>query len=193
MLKVGLTGGIGSGKTVVAEVFKTLGIPVFNADNTAKKMMEEDQALKTSIKQVFGEEAYINNQLNKKYIANIVFNDAYQLEVLNSITHPAIIKAAEDWMQQQTAPYCIKEAALLFETGSAANLDYIIGVKAPDSLRIHRVMQRENISRADVLARMNKQISQTIKMKLCNFIIHNDEQHLVIPQIIELHNKLLNQ
>ncbi len=191
MLKVGLTGGIGSGKSTVAAIFKLLGIPVFDADVAAKWIMEHDEALIDSIKKGFGEESYTDNKLNRKYIADIVFKDKYQLEVLNSLTHPATIKAADDWMQQQNAPYCIKEAALLFEAGTAGNLDYVIGVQAPDALRIHRVMQRDNATRQDIIARMDKQIDQTIKMKLCDFVIINNEQELIIPQVLEIHRKLV--
>jgi dephospho-CoA kinase len=190
MIKVGLTGGIGSGKSTVAQVFKTLGVPVFDADVVAKRIMEEDKFLVASIKKAFGEEAYSGDKLNRKYIADIVFKDKYQLELLNSLTHPATIKAAEDWMVDQTTSYCIKEAALLFEAGTAGDLDYIIGVQAPDALRIKRVMQRDGITRQEVLNRMGKQIEQDIKMRLCDYVITNDEQRLLIPQVLELHNKL---
>ena len=193
MLKIGLTGGIGSGKSTVAAIFRTLGIPVFDADIEAKRIMVEDKELIQSIKKAFGEEAYIGNTLNRKYIANIVFNDSYQLEILNNLTHPATIKAADEWMDKQNAPYCIKEAALLFEAGTAGNLDYIIGVQAPDAMRIHRVIQRDNLSREEVMARMSKQIDQTIKMKLCDFVINNDGQQLLIPQVLEIHNRLINE
>lgn len=187
MIKVGLTGGIGSGKSTVAQVFKTLGIPVFDADMIAKRIMEEDKTLITAIKKAFGEAAYLGDKLNRKYLADIVFKDKYQLELLNSLTHPATIKAAEDWMAIQTTQYCIKEAALLFEAGTAGNLDLIIGVQAPNALRIKRVMQRDNITRQEVLNRMEKQIEQDIKMRLCDHVIINDEQHLLIPQVLELH------
>ncbi len=191
MLKVGLTGGIGSGKSTVAALFRLLGIPVFDTDIAAKWIMEHDEALIDSIKNAFGEDAYIDHKLNRKYIADIVFKDKYQLEVLNSLTHPATIKAADDWMLQQNSPYCIKEAALLFEAGTAGNLDYVVGVQAPDTLRIHRAMQRDNANRQDIIARMEKQIDQTIKMKLCDFVINNNEQELLIPQVLEIHRKLV--
>ena len=192
MLKVGLTGGIGSGKSTVAALFRLLGIPVFDTDIAAKWIMEHDEALIDSIKNAFGEDAYIDHKLNRKYIADIVFKDKYQLEVLNSLTHPATIKAADDWMLQQNSHYCIKEAALLFEAGTAGNLDYVVGVQAPDTLRIHRAMQRDNANRQDIIARMEKQIDQTIKMKLCDFVINNNEQELLIPQVLEIHRKLVN-
>ena len=187
MLKVGLTGGIGSGKSTVAEIFSLLGIPVFNADLVAKQLMEEDELLKAQIKNEFGEEAYSENKLNRKYIASIVFNDSYQLEKLNAITHPAAIQAARDWMQAQTTPYVIKEAALMFESASAAGVDVVIGVFAPQPIRIKRVMDRDHISREEVLARIDKQIDEEIKMKLCDHVLMNDEQQLLIPQVLKLH------
>ena len=187
MLKVGLTGGIGSGKSTVAEIFSLLGIPVFNADLVAKQLMEEDELLKAQIKNGFGEEAYSENKLNRKYIASIVFNDSYQLEKLNAITHPAAIQAARDWMQAQTTPYVIKEAALMFESASAAGVDVVIGVFAPQPIRIKRVMDRDHISREEVLARIDKQIDEEIKMKLCDHVLMNDEQQLLIPQVLKLH------
>jgi len=192
MLKIGLTGGMGSGKTTVSKIFSALGIPVFYADDVAKTVMSEDADLKQNIIQLFGEDAYSNNSLNRKYIAGIVFNDKYKLEQLNALVHPLTIAAADKWMQAQTTPYILKEAALMFESPAAANLDYIIGVYAPQHLRLHRVMQRDGASREEVLARMNNQLDETIKMKLCDFVILNDEQQAVLPQVLALHKKFLD-
>lgn len=191
MLKIGLTGGIGSGKSVVAEIFKALGIPVFNADLEAKSLMEKDMQLVSSIKKIFGDGAYAGDRLNRTFLADIVFSNPYLLEQLNALVHPAAINAANLWMDRQTTPYVIKEAALMFESGSAAQLDYIIGVQAPVSERIKRVMDRDNVSREQVLARMSRQINETIKMKLCNFVVVNDEQQLMIPQVLTLNEKFL--
>jgi dephospho-CoA kinase len=191
MLKIGLTGGMGSGKSTVAKVFEVLGIPVYFADDAAKRLMNEDEIVKQQILQLFGEEAYSNDILNRKYIADIAFSNPAKLEKLNQLVHPATLKDAENWMLQQTTPYAIKEAALIFESGAQEQLDYIIGVYAPTPLRIQRTMQRDGISKEEVIARMNKQIDETIKMRLCNFIITNDEQELLIPQVTALHNKLL--
>lgn len=191
-LKVGLTGGIGSGKSTVAAIFSTLGIPIFDADNAAKKVMNEDRTVKEKVTGLFGADAYINGALNRKFIASIVFNDAYKLEQLNAIAHPATIAAGEAWMNEQTTPYAIKEAAIFFESGSAAGLDYIIGVFAPQHLRIQRVMQRDKITREEVLGRISKQIDEFLKMKLCDFVITNDEQSLLIPQVINIHEQLLS-
>ena len=192
VLHLGLTGGIGSGKTTVAKIFETLGIPVYYADEAARNLMNTDKELIAAIINHFGEESYINGELNRKYVASQVFNDHFKLDLLNSITHPATIKNAKEWMQQQNAPYTIKEAALIFESGSAEGLDYIIGVYAPQALRIKRVMDRDNVTREEVLKRISRQVNEEMKMKLCDFIIHNDEQQLVIPQVIALHEKLLS-
>lgn len=190
-LKVGITGGIGSGKTTVINIFKTLGIPVFDADTAAKKAMHENADVKNKIIALFGENAYVNNELDRKYVAGIVFNDALKLDQLNAIVHPVTIAMAEEWMQQQTSPYVLKEAAILFESGAAAGLDFVIGVFAPQHIRIQRVMQRDNVTREEVLKRMAKQIDEHMKMKLCDFVITNDEQQMLIPQVLQVHEKLL--
>ncbi len=191
-MTIGLTGGIGSGKSTVAKIFETLGIPVYYADEAARTLMNTDPQVIASVKKNFGEESYIHGELNRPYIASIVFNDNYKLDILNSITHPATIAHAKKWMQQQTAPYTIKEAALIFEAGSAEGLDYVIGVYAPQALRLKRVIDRDKTTREEVLKRMGRQINEEMKMRLCDFVITNDEQQLVIPQVLELHQKFLS-
>lgn len=191
MLKVGLTGGIGSGKSTVAAIFKLLGIPVFDADQEAKRLMNDDPALKQKVIDLFGNAAYKNGALDRKYIADIVFNDAEKLEQLNTTVHPVTISATLKWMTQQTSAYTIKEAALLFESSAATSLDYIIGVSAPEPLRIQRAMKRDGINKEAVSARIQKQMAEATKMGLCDFIIVNDEHELLIPQVINLHNKLM--
>lgn len=191
MLKVGLTGGIGSGKTLVADIFKVLGIPVFDADSAAKEIMERDPALVSKIKAEFGEETYTGNKLNRKLLAEKVFSDPFLLEKLNALVHPAAIKAGLEWADKQQAPYAIKEAALMFEAGSAFNLEYVIGVYAPKSLRLSRVMNRSQLTREEVLARMSRQVDDNIKMRLCDYVIINDEQSLLIPQVLKVHEDLL--
>jgi len=191
MIKVGLTGGIGSGKSTVARIFETLGIPVYYADDAAKRLMNENKELIENITRHFGKESYSNGKLNRAHLAKLVFNDPDKLILLNSITHPATIEDANQWMQRQTSPYTIKEAALIFESGSAEHLDYVIGVYAPAALRIKRTMDRDHISREDVLSRMNRQIDEEMKMKLCDAVVVNDEQQLLIPQVIQQHEYLL--
>ena len=190
MLRIGLTGGIGSGKSTVARIFEVLGIPVYYADAAARRLMNEDEELKKNIINHFGNESYVNSQLNRPYIASIVFNDKGKLELLNSLTHPATISDANKWMQEQTSPYIIKEAALIFESGSAEHLDHVIGVYTPAPLRIQRIMDRDRITKEEVLQRMNRQMDEDKKMKLCDFVISNDDKQLLIPQVLQLHEKL---
>jgi len=191
MFRVGITGGIGSGKSTVSKVFEVLGIPVYYADDAAKRIMNEDEDLKAAIIKNFGEETYTNAVLNRSFLAAQVFNNHEKLELLNSIVHPATIKDGEEWMKKQTTPYALKEAALIFESGVQQYLDKVIGVFAPPTLRIQRAMNRDNISKEEVVSRMDKQMEETIKMKLCDFIITNDEQQAVLPQVMEVHEKLL--
>ena len=190
MLRIGLTGGIGSGKSTVAHVFEVLGIPVYYADIEAKKMMHHDEELKQQIIQHFGAATYHNNILNRKHLASLVFDNKEKLALLNSLVHPATIRHGKQWMEKQKTPYAIKEAALIFESGTQEHLDYVIGVTAPLPLRIQRAMQRDNITREEVLHRMKNQINEDIKMRLCDFIIRNDEQELVIMQVLSLDRKL---
>jgi dephospho-CoA kinase len=191
VLKVGLTGGIGSGKSTVAKVFELLNVPVYYADAASKRLYHTDKELMANIKHHVGEEMYTNEQLNRSRLAALVFNNPEKLDLLNRLVHPPTIKDAEVWMARQTAPYIIKEAALLFESGSVSGLDYVIGVSAPVHLRIKRTMDRDGVSREEVLARMARQIDENIKMRLCDFVITNNEQELVIPQVMKLHEKLL--
>lgn len=191
MFKVGITGGMGSGKSTVAHVFETLGIPVYYADDAAKRMMNEHEPLKQQLIQQFGEQTYENGQLNRAYLASKVFKNADQLAILNNIIHPVTIADANAWMNKQQAPYCLKEAALIFESGGHQHLDQVVGVAAPTALRIHRVMQRDQFSREEIIQRMSKQMSESIKLKLCDFVVINDDQRLVIPQVLKIHEQLL--
>lgn len=191
MIKIGLTGGIGSGKSTVAKIFEVLGIPVYYADDAAKRLMNDDVDLQKKIKEAFGDSVYSDGLLNKKQLAAIVFNNPVKLNLLNKLVHPATLKDAALWMNKQEAAYTLKEAALIFESGAQQGLDYVIGVAAPAPLRIQRTMQRDGLTREEVIARMNKQLDESIKMKLCDFVIKNDEQEMLLPQVLALHQKLL--
>jgi dephospho-CoA kinase len=190
-IKVGITGGIGSGKSTVTRIFAVLGVPVYYADDASKTIMNTDPEVIASITRHFGVQSYQHGSLDRAYLASQVFNNKEKLELLNSLVHPATIRDADNWLQLQQAPYVIKEAALLFESGSYAALDYIIGVSAPYPLRIQRTMSRDQVTKEQVITRMNRQIDENIKMKLCDFIIRNDEMELVIPQVLELHKRFL--
>ena len=183
---IGLTGGIGAGKSVVAKIFSTIGIPVFNADEVAKQMMQTSAAIKAQLIEQFGRDIYKASGLDKEKLAAIVFADPFQLQLLNAIVHPVTIQAAKDWAAKQNAPYVIKEAALIFESGAADGLFKVIGVTAPLSLRTHRVMQRDGITKEQVDARMRNQISDTIKMRLCDYVVQNNNQQMLIPQVLAL-------
>jgi dephospho-CoA kinase len=187
---IGLTGGIGSGKSTVAKIFAQLGIPVLDADATAKAIMNEDRSVETKLIELFGEDAYKENQLNRPYIAQLVFEDAFKLQQLNAIIHPITIQYAKDWASKQSAPYVIKEAALFFESGSSEGVEKIIGVTAPKHIRIQRVMQRDQMTREDVIKRMEHQLEDSLKMKLCDWVIQNDDMHLLIPQILAIHQEI---
>jgi dephospho-CoA kinase len=193
VLKVGITGGIGSGKSVVSRLFALLGIPVYHADDAAKRLMEEDTSLRNKISHAFGEQAYQQGKLNRTYISTLAFSDKQVLERLNGMVHPAVIADAEQWMARQSAPYTIKEAALFFESGSAVGMDFIIGVYAPAELRIQRAMRRDGLGAQQIRERMGRQIDDEIKMRLCDHVVVNDDKHMVIPQVIALHNMLLRR
>lgn len=192
MLKIGITGGIGSGKTTVCKLFQLQNIPVFYADQQAKEIMQTDKQLVDDLKAAFGMDVYSEEGiLNRSKLAALVFNDKEKLQKLNSLVHPAVFKAFDTWVKQQTAPYVLKEAALLFESGSYKDCDYIILVKSPQDLKISRIIERDSITEADVLKRMNKQLSDEEKEQRSDFIIYNDEVQMLIPQVLELHGKFL--
>jgi dephospho-CoA kinase len=189
MLKIGLTGNIGSGKTTVSKIFELLGIPVFYADDAAKKVMVTDEVLVKGIRSAFGEQSYFaDGTLNRKHISAIVFNDHEQLARLNSLVHPAVFRAFDSWVEGiKDAPYVLKEAALLFESDSYKMCDYTVMVMAPLEARISRVMKRDGLTRAEIESRNSYQFTEEKKAQLADHLIINDNKHLVIPQVLELH------
>lgn len=194
MLKIGLTGNMGSGKTTVSKVFEILGVPVFYADNEAKNVMVTDIQLVEQIKSVFGAAAYFDDgTLNRKHISGIVFNDKSKLAKLNAMVHPAVFRAFDNWVTQyENVPYVIKEAALLFESDSYKLCDYTVMVQAPLEERIKRVMGRDGLTRTEVESRNANQFSDDKKTQLANYVIHNDETQLIIPQVLKLHSLFLS-
>lgn len=194
MYKVGITGGIGSGKTTACKVFEVLGIPVFYADTVAKEIMHKDVLLVAGIKSAFGKESYFDDgKLNNKYIAGIVFNDEEALAKLNALVHPAVFRAFDAWEETipENVPYTIKEAALLFESSSYKMCDTTILVTAPYEIKLARVMKRDGVSAEQVKARMDKQLNDEEKSKLANHFIVNDEQQSIIGQVLSLHQQFL--
>ncbi|OSZ78370.1 dephospho-CoA kinase [Chitinophagaceae bacterium IBVUCB1] len=191
MLKVGITGGIGSGKSVVCRVFETLGIPVFNADDAGKYLLAHDATVIGAVKALLGNEVYHNNQPDRQHIAKLVFANPVLLTKLNAIIHPAVIAYGNNWMQSQTSPYAIKEAAILFESGSYNGLDAIVGVYAPKEVRIARAMQRDDVTKEKVLERMANQMDEEEKMSRCDYVITNDGNTAIIPQVMDIHKTLL--
>ena len=192
MLKVGITGGIGSGKTTVCRIFEMLGIPVFYADTVSRNLVQQNPEVIAAIKASFGNGIYQDALLNTKALAKIVFNDPDKLRKLNSIVHPSVFRMFNEWIAKHAGyAYVLKEAALIFETNAHLTLDAVIVVTAPESMRIKRVMQRDGATEADVQQRMKQQMPEAEKRKQATFIIHNDESELLIPQILAIHKKLL--
>jgi dephospho-CoA kinase len=194
MQKIGITGGIGSGKTTVARVFEQLGIPVYHADYWAKELMNTDPLVIERLKELFGNDIYDSAcKANRKRIAELVFADKNKLNELNSIIHPAVWLHGENWLKQHAdKPYLLKEAAILFESGGNKGVDKVIMVSAPKEIRLERVMKRDNVTREEVEARMANQWPDEKKTALSDFVIVNDGRQLVIPQVLEIHRQLLN-
>ena len=193
MLKIGLTGGIGSGKSSVAQIFEVLAIPVYYADQAAKDLMNQDPELKKQIISAFGTEVYKDGILDRGLLGLMVFADSEKLALLNSFVHPVTLRHASSWMQNQKTSYAVKEAALIFEAGLENFFDYIIGVTAPESLRLERVMSRDRTSKESVLQRMAQQMDEKEKMSNCDFVIINDESQALLPQVLEIHKTLLRK
>jgi dephospho-CoA kinase len=192
MIVVGLTGGIGSGKTTVANFFKDLGVPVYFADEEAKKLMHTSKEIKQQLIAEFGKETFINGNLNRSYLASIVFNDSSKLQKLNSIVHPEVAKHFLSWVQKQQAPYVIQENAILYENNTASNFDVIITVTSPIGEKIDRVVKRDATTKKEVLARMNKQWDDEEKIALSDFVINNTNLKATRKQVLRIHKKLLS-
>jgi dephospho-CoA kinase len=188
MLRIGVTGNIGAGKSVVCRIFELLGVPVYYADPAARSLMERDPRLVEEIKKLFGKGAYTNDgALNRKYLGQIVFKDRNMLEKLNALVHPAVARDFEAWAGRQQATYCIKEAALLFESGSYQELDQTILVVAAENTRLRRVMERDGLTESEVRLRMDKQMPQEEKEKWADHIIDNNGNTGLVRQVLQLH------
>lgn len=194
MLKLGITGGIGSGKTTVCRLFELLGISVYYADEESKKLLDEDKEVKKQVLSIFGD-SILNDAglIDRKKLAEIVFNNKIQLEKLNSILHPAVGLHFESWLKKQKSPYILKEAAILFESAAYKQVDKVLTIVAPLELKIQRTMKRDGVTREEVESRIKLQMSDEEKIKRSDFVIQNNEQELLIPQVLALHNQLINK
>jgi len=191
-LKIGITGGIGAGKSIICNIFKVLGVPVYNADQEAKDIMHKNAYVRESLKNAFGSEVYRESgELDRKFLSAQVFSNEERLRVLNEIVHPAVIRDAEEWAEEQQFAYSLKEAALLFESGSYAKLDFTILVTAPEHIRISRVVERDQVTPQQVKERISKQMEDEQKIALADFVILNDGKEALLPQVLKLHNYFL--
>jgi len=187
MLKVGITGGIGSGKSTACKVFKVLGIPVFEADSTAKKLMETDRSIRENLTALFGPSTYQpDHTLDRKYLAGIVFNNPNLLKQLSAVVHPVVREAFNQWCEMQRTPYIIHEAAILFESGFYKFLDKTITVSTDEHERIQRVMKRDGTTEEQVMQRIRNQWTDEQRIKLADFVIRNNDNELMIPQIVNI-------
>lgn len=194
MLKLGITGGIGSGKTTVCKLFELLGVPVYYSDDESKKLLNEDKNVKQKVVDVFGKSILDNTGLiDRKKLAAIVFNNKVELEKLNGILHPAVGLHFENWLKKQNTPYILKEAAILFESGAFKQVDKVLTIVAPLELKIQRILKRDDVSKEEVERRMQLQMTDEEKIKHSDFVINNNEQELLIPQVLKLHKQLVNK
>jgi len=190
--KIGITGGIGSGKTTISRLFELLGVPVFYADSEARTIVNTDPQAIREIKALFGASIYVNGAMDRTAVAEIVFSDAAKLQALNKIVHPAVGRRFKAWVTENAAaPYVLKEAAILFESGSYKALDAVITVSAPQAQRMDRVMKRDGVAAADVEARMNNQMSDAERIEKSTFVLYNSNHDLVIPQILKIHHQII--
>lgn len=193
MLLVGLTGGIGSGKSTVCDVLRVLGTPIFDADAAGKRLLAEDVALQQAVIERFGAGVYPGGTLDKKALAAIVFHDTEALAALNALVHPAVRKAFKAWAAEQQAPYVVMESALLADTGGHGHFDKVVVVTAPEPLRIARVMRRDGVGEEAVRARLRNQVGEEERLRIADFVIVNDDTQLVIPQVLAIDRALREQ
>lgn len=191
MKKIGLTGGIGSGKTYIANIFIKLGIPVFNSDLYAKKLMNQNHDLIESLKQEFGNDIYINGKINKNKMSDIIFKSTSALNIIYDIVHPFVNKEFESWFKNQNSNYVLKEAAILFETGNNKLMDLNVLVYASLDKRISRVIKRDNKNREQIINIINTQVCFDEVKLLSDYIIYNDDKDFLLPQIMKIHNNII--
>ena len=192
MIKVGITGGIGSGKSTVCQIFSTLGIPVYNADNEARWLTDHNLQIVSGVKKLFGNDIYKNGMLNRKKVGAQVFGNKDLLAQLNEVIHPVVAKHFDDWLKRhEHHPFILKEAAILFESGAHLKMDKVITVTAPKELRVLRVIKRDGLSKAEVESRMSHQMPEEEKVKMSDYTIHCNDVDLVIPQVLRVYDDIL--
>jgi dephospho-CoA kinase len=192
MLKIGITGSIGSGKTTVCKILETLNVPVYYADDRSKYLLANNDEVKQQLVDSFGSSIFINNNLDRTALAGIVFSDRDKLKKLEGIVHPAVKKDFKNWAEKQSATYVIKEAALLLEAGTNKDLDKLITVTAPLEIRIQRALSRDKSTRAEILAREEMQWPDEKKVAMADYVIYNGDQQLLLPQVLALHKKFIS-
>jgi len=190
-MKLGITGGIGSGKTSVCKVFNVLGIPVFSADPEARKIMDNDRNIKREINEIVGKNIYPGGQLNRMELASLIFNNRDLLEKVNSLVHPVVFEHFNCWAEKQTTPYVIMEAAILFESGASKLVDRIATIVAPVEERISRVTRRNKLNRDQVMERIKNQMTDEERIKMSDYVINNSENNMIIPVILRINEDLL--
>ncbi len=188
---IGLTGGIGSGKTLISKVFISLDIPVYNSDIEAKLLMNTDFRIVAELKQKFGDDLYNKNELDRKKLAEFIFNDINNLAFVNSVIHPAVKLHFNKWTEKQNSEYVIKETAILFESGTYKDVTLIITVIAPEDIRINRIIGRDQLNKEEIKTRMANQISDSERINQSDFIIINDNKQLIVPQVLKIHKKVI--
>jgi dephospho-CoA kinase len=194
MLKIGITGGIGSGKTTVCRLFEIMGVPVYYSDEASKELLRSDAEVKALVINAFGDTILDQHgAVDRKKLAAIVFNNKFELDKLNAILHPAVAMHFDNWLSKQTSAYILKEAAILFESGAYKNLDQVIVVVAPLELKISRSIKRDGVSKEAILARIQNQLNDEEKIKRSGFVIYNDEVQLLMPQVLMIHQQLVNK
>ena len=191
VFRLGITGGIGSGKTSVCRVFEVLGIPVFSADHIAREIMANDKEIINKINAIAGKDLYINGSLDSRELASIIFSNRSILEKVNSLVHPSVFDNFIKWTSEQTAPYVIMEAAILIESGASKFVDRIATVVTPFEQRMERVIKRNKLSRELVMDRMRNQMDDNSRIRLSDYVIHNSENDMIIPSILKIHNDIL--
>ncbi len=190
-MKLGITGGIGSGKTSVCKVFNVLGIPVFSADPEAREIMDNERNIRRAINEIVGKNIYPGGKLNRMELASLIFNDRDLLEKVNSLVHPVVFEHFNRWAEKQTTPYVIMEAAILFESGASKLVDRVATIVAPVEERISRVTRRNKLNREQVMERIKNQMTDDQRIKMSDYVINNSENDMIIPVILRINEDLL--